>query len=437
VTVASYWHLLRGNRNLRLLWTAQIVSELGDWFYSVAIFSFLLELTGSAQMVALAFLMQVLPQVFTAPTAGVINDRISRRKVMIFADCARAGIVLSMILVRTRAMLPLLYVLLFLETVCWALFEPGSRAVIPNITKDDEIPVANALSSATWSVNFALGAGLGGLVLVTFGRETVFVVDSLSFVASALLIRAMKFAEPHADNLPPLRARDLMDFSPIAEGIRYVRRDRKLLATIFVKAGVGLAGSNWVILPVLGERVFRVQMNGMSAAKAGALGMSILLASRGAGAILGSFLGGNFAGTNRGRLRWTILAGFAMIGAGYVALGAAGSLLFAVFDADRGAHRRIGLLDRFHHFDATADRGPVPGTGILSRVCVLYVDAGDFELHRGTRGRLGNRRARGRGGYRRGDAGADRRMAGRGARVAGIENRLKPVPPDPSWWHGL
>ncbi|HEV1286146.1 MAG TPA: MFS transporter, partial [Bryobacteraceae bacterium] len=85
MTVASYWHLLRGNRNLRLLWTAQIVSELGDWFYSVAIFSFLLELTGSAQMVALAFLMQVLPQVFTAPTAGVINDRISRRKVMIFA----------------------------------------------------------------------------------------------------------------------------------------------------------------------------------------------------------------------------------------------------------------------------------------------------------------------------------------------------------------
>jgi MFS family permease len=330
VKLSAYWHLLRGNRNLRLLWTAQIVSEMGDWFYSVAIFSFLLELTGSAQMVALAFLMQVLPQVFMAPMAGVINDRISRRKVMIFADCARAGIVPSMILVRTRGMLPLLYVLLFLETVCWALFEPGSRAVIPNITEGDQIPVANALSSATWSMNFALGAGLGGLVLVTLGRETVFVVDSLSFVASALLIRAMKFAEPHADNLPPLRARDLIDFSPIAEGIRYVRRDRKLLATIFVKGGVGLAGSNWVILPVLGERVFRVQLHGMSAAKAGALGMSILLASRGVGAIVGSILGGNVAATDRSRLRWTILAGFGMIGVGYVALGAAGSLWMAV-----------------------------------------------------------------------------------------------------------
>ncbi len=78
---------------------------------------------------------------------------------------------------------------------------------------------------------------------MTFGRETVFVVNSLSFIASALLIRKMKFAEPHTENLPPLRPRDLVDFSPIAEGVRYVRRDPKLLATIFVKGGIGLIGS--------------------------------------------------------------------------------------------------------------------------------------------------------------------------------------------------
>ncbi len=330
MSFASYWRLLRGNRNFRLLWTAQIVSEMGDWFYTVAIFSFLLELTGSAQMVALAFLMQVLPQCLMAPTAGVINDRISRRKVMMFADWSRAGIVLTMMLVRTRAMLPLLFVLLFVEAVCWSLFEPGRQSVIPNITADEDIPVANAIGAATWSVNFALGAGLGGAVLVMFGRETVFIVNSLSFVASALLIRAMKFAEPHAENLPPLRGRDLIDFSPIAEGVRYVRRDPRLLATIFVKGGIGLMGANWVILPVLGERVFHINWRGLSAAQAGELGMSILLGSRGVGAILGTFLGGNYAGTNLARLRWTILAGFAMSGVGYIVLGSTGALAMAV-----------------------------------------------------------------------------------------------------------
>src|SRR5579862_6271490 len=99
MTLASYWRVLRDNRNFRLLWAAQIVSELGDWFYSVAIFSFLLELTGSAQLVAFALMAQVLPQCLLSPAAGVLNDRISRKSIMIFADWARAGVVLAMALV--------------------------------------------------------------------------------------------------------------------------------------------------------------------------------------------------------------------------------------------------------------------------------------------------------------------------------------------------
>src|SRR5260370_2399115 len=133
--LAAYWHLLRDNRNVRLLWMAQVVSELGDWFYSVAIFSFLLELTGSARLVSLAFLMQVLPQVLMSPAAGVINDRLSRRNVMLFADWSRAAIVLAMVLVQSRGMLWLLFVLLCLGTVRRALFEPASAAVIPIISK--------------------------------------------------------------------------------------------------------------------------------------------------------------------------------------------------------------------------------------------------------------------------------------------------------------
>jgi MFS family permease len=330
MTLAAYWRLIRGNRNFRLIWIAQIVSELGDWFYSVAIFSFLLELTGSAQMVAFAFMMQVLPQCFIAPTAGVINDRVSRKNVMIFADWARAGIVLAMMLVRTRSTLWLLFTLLFLETACWALFEPGHRAVIPNITSKEDTPAANALCAATWSVNFAIGAALGGFVDVSFGPTAVFVLNSLSFVASALLITRMRFTEPHAENLPPLRIRDLFDFTPIVEGARYIIRNPKLLATIFVKGGAGVMGSNWVILPVLGERVFPVQLHGLSQQQAGTLGMSTLLASRGVGAIFGAYLGGNVAGLNLRRIRWIIFAGFLMGAAGYFTLGLAGALPMAV-----------------------------------------------------------------------------------------------------------
>ncbi|MGB9605667.1 MAG: MFS transporter, partial [Bryobacteraceae bacterium] len=57
VSLAVYWRLVRDNRNFRLLWLAQIVSELGDWFYAIAIYSLLLELTGSAKSIAVAYVL--------------------------------------------------------------------------------------------------------------------------------------------------------------------------------------------------------------------------------------------------------------------------------------------------------------------------------------------------------------------------------------------
>src|SRR5512132_2038060 len=148
----SYLRLLRGNRNYRLLWLAQIVSELGDWFYSLAVYNLLLDLTGSkAQAVGLAVVLQVLPSTLAAPTAGVLNDRISRKRIMIGADLARAFIVLGMLTVRTPAMVWLVYPLLFFETIGAAFFEPAHSSVIPNVVPPERVTSANALSSITWS----------------------------------------------------------------------------------------------------------------------------------------------------------------------------------------------------------------------------------------------------------------------------------------------
>src|SRR5208282_4821130 len=80
VSFASYARLLGGNRNFRRLWSAQVVSELGDWFYTLAIYNLLLQLTGRAGSVALALVLQVLPQTVIGPTAGVINDRLRRKQ---------------------------------------------------------------------------------------------------------------------------------------------------------------------------------------------------------------------------------------------------------------------------------------------------------------------------------------------------------------------
>src|SRR5207244_5588495 len=81
------------NTNFRRLLLAQIVSELGDWFYSVAIYSLLLEFTGRAQSVAFAVVLQLLPQALIGPAAGVITDRFSREwKRVVEGKSVRGGV---------------------------------------------------------------------------------------------------------------------------------------------------------------------------------------------------------------------------------------------------------------------------------------------------------------------------------------------------------
>ena len=328
-TLSDYWRLARGNRNFRRLWCAQIVSEMGDWFYAVAIYSLLLEFTGKASSVGIALVLQVLPQAFIGPIAGVINDRISRKKVMIAADLARVVIVGCMLLVRSRSMVWLIYPLLFLETVMWGFFEPARTAALPNIAPKEDLIIANTLQSTTWSANFAIGALLGGLVAAFLGRPAVFVINAGSFLVSALLISRMDFHEAHAEAHGSLRLCDLVDFKPIADGIRYVRADVRLLATMLVKTGIGIMGASWVIFPVMGERVFPLHGHGLSGARGGMFSMSLLMAARGVGSLVGPLAAASWAGQNQARLRSLILAGLTIGGIGYMLLGTAPSLLLA------------------------------------------------------------------------------------------------------------
>jgi len=322
-SLAAYGRLLRDNRDFRNLWCAQIVSEIGDWFFAIAVYSLLLEYTGQAKSVGLAVVLQLLPQVFMAPFAGILNDRLNRRSVMIFADLARFFIILAMLLVRGPELVWLIYALLFLETTMWALFEPGRQAIIPKLCSSrDEVLAANALSSMTWSFNLAVGASIGGLVAWQFGRDTVFIIDAFTFLLSIWFLRRISVRETHADHLPRLHVRDLFDYSPMIEGLRYVARDPRTLATLLVKTGMGVLGAHWVILPMLGERVFVIK-------DSGALSMSLLMGARGVGALIGSLMSGYLGRNDPARMRGIIFWGFLLVSVSYIALGAAPSLALA------------------------------------------------------------------------------------------------------------
>lgn len=248
---------------------------------------------------------------------------------MISADLLRAVIVLLMLVATGIGSIWLIYTLIVLETTMWAFFEPGRSAVVPNITTKEELVIANTLGSVTWSVNFALGSGLGGFIGAYLGTNAVFVINSGSFLVSAWFLRGMRFGEPHVQR-KPFRARDLVDFTPVTDGLRYVFSDRRLTSLVMAKGGLGFLGANWVILPIFGERVFPVTAGGLDAQRGAVLGMSALMSARGVGALIGPYVTAHWTGQDQRRQRAGILGGFALGALGYAALAFAPAMWAAV-----------------------------------------------------------------------------------------------------------
>src|SRR5258706_13488264 len=107
----GYRELLRGNHSFRFLWLGQVVSQMGDWFDTIAVYTIALRLTGSSRSVALIMVARFLPSVVMGPLSGVVADRFSRRSIMITADLLRAVVVLGFLFIRRPDQMWLVYVL--------------------------------------------------------------------------------------------------------------------------------------------------------------------------------------------------------------------------------------------------------------------------------------------------------------------------------------
>lgn len=331
-----YRALLTENRNYRLLWLGQIVSQLGDWFNSVAVYALLLELTGSATSVALMIIVQFLPMAVIGPVAGVVVDRVNRRRLMIAADILRGLVILVLLVVRRPDQVWIAYAVMGSVVSLTAFFEPARTAVIPNVTTRAQLLTANALSSATWSAMLAIGAGVGGIVTALLGRNTAFVVNAASFLVSAIVISRTSFSADPPGAKRPAGWSSLTGLGDLLEGIRFVRSDRHVAALMLVKAGWGVAGGVLLIMTVLGERVFPI---GGSAAA----GIGALYAARGVGAGIGPIMARAWLGQQPDEMRRAIAPSYFLVSVFYLVLSWSPTLLVASV-AVIGAHAAGSVL---------------------------------------------------------------------------------------------
>lgn len=323
----GYLALLRSNKNFRRLWYGQIVSQLGDWLDSVALFALVLRLTGSGQAVGLLFVAEFLPGAIVGPFAGVLIDRLPRRLVLIASDLVRAALVLCLLFVQQPDQVGIIYLVVVLKVAASAFFEPARSAILPSIVSREELVAANAISGATWSAMLAFGAAIGGLVAGLLGTEAAFIIDAASFLLSALLIATVQ-EQPAVQRVGQAQASMRLGWlrSPLIdlrEGLAYIAKRRDVVLYTFTKALWSLGGGILLLLTLFGKQVFPLGQDG-------ALSIGLLYAARGVGTAIGPIAAQRLFGSSSTVMRRAIGLAFFLTMAGYLLLSAAPVLPLAM-----------------------------------------------------------------------------------------------------------
>jgi MFS family permease len=312
----TFTTLLRDHPQFRRLWLAQVVSQLGDWFNAVAVYALLLDLTGSATLVAAMMVVQLLPLALIGPAAGAVVDRMSRRTVMIAADLARAVLFAGLVLVRSADQIWIAFVLVTLGVMATAFFEPARSAMLPDVVPREHLITANALSAATWAVMLAVGASVGGAITVLVGRDAAFICNGLSFLGSAAALKGLHVAETHHHvHAAGAGVR-------VSDGLRYLRQHPSTIGLLSIKGMWAMAGGMMLLLTVFGQRVFTA-----SPTDTAAKGIGVLFAARGIGAVGGAMLARAVQGFSVAGLKQLVPWAYGLAALGYIGLAWAPDLL--------------------------------------------------------------------------------------------------------------
>lgn len=179
------------NRGFALLWTAALVSRVGNWILIAALPYYLYEQTGSALAPAALLASYAIPAVVFAPLAGFVADRFDRRQILVVANGLQAVTVTTLVLV-DREHLLWAYVITFTDASLAQFFIAAERSMLPDVVAGDQILGANAWGIVNDGLSRTAGPLLGGLLLLSFDMSAVAIADAGSFFISACLIALIR-----------------------------------------------------------------------------------------------------------------------------------------------------------------------------------------------------------------------------------------------------
>ena len=231
-------------RNFVLLWQGQFVSDLGDNLYSIALSFWVLAKTNSTALMGAIMAVFMLPMIVLSPFAGVLVDRISRKRILILMDILRGGL---MVLLSIRAFsgfidIWMLFIAAFILGTCAAFFTPAVNAVLPEIVEKDDLIRANSAFGFVRSGSDMIGSSLSGFVYKILGAPFIFLANGISFLISGATIFAMKSKK--AEKVQA-KTNVISDFK---EGIKFLWGFRGLKYFVIISAIINFFSSMAIVL---------------------------------------------------------------------------------------------------------------------------------------------------------------------------------------------
>jgi MFS family permease len=257
-----------------------VVSEIGDHFNNVAVFSLALANTRSGLVVTGIMLSRAIPAVLAGPVAGVVLDRLDRKRIMIASDLVRAVVAIGFIFAIPRSDTWLLYLLSALLMFASPFFTSGRSAILPTIADKEELHSANSLTQTTQWMTLTIGAFLGGTTVMQFGYKWAFAFNALSFLFSAACISRLRVERGgfRAERTALAEDKVVRPWHEYTEGLRYMRSSPLILGIALLVVGwASGGGAAQILFSLFGELVFN----------RGPAGIGYLWAAAGVGLLVG------------------------------------------------------------------------------------------------------------------------------------------------------
>lgn len=292
---------LRVSAPYRRLWSAFGISNIGQQMAAVAVGLQVYDITQSSLMVGLVGLAQLIPLIGFGLYGGTLSDAHDRRLVGLISALGLwlcSGAFLAQSLLQSQSVL-LLYGIVAVQSAFFAVGSPARQSIIPRIVPRDLLPAANALVVLTWSLGFALGPLLGGVLVAASGTVSLpYAVDVVAFAAVAWAMFRLPSLPPIVE---PGKQAPRAGWSAVKEAFAFLKGKLNLQMTFYQDMVAMVFGMPRALFPAIAVTWYGGSTRDV------ALVLGLLSAAPAVGALVSGVLSGPL-----GRVRWQ---GRAIVGA--------------------------------------------------------------------------------------------------------------------------